>query len=77
MMATRSFRPPDIPAFGSGADERVRMNGTWCTETIKASGHMTPRKQAVHMTATDHVIKTEKSLAKTGPSTHDPKRAWP
>jgi hypothetical protein len=33
---------------------------------------MIPRKQAGHMTATDHVIKTEIFLANTGPSTHDP-----
>ncbi len=72
MMATRSIRQLGIPAMRSSADERVYVNGTWCTETIKASGHMAPRKQAAHMTATDHVITTKKSLAKTGPSTHEP-----
>ncbi len=47
------------------------MKGTQVTETIKASGQMIPRKQAGHMTATDHVITTKIFLAKSGPSTHE------
>ena len=75
MMATRSIRKPGQPAKGSSAAERVDLNGTRRTETIKASGQVIPREQAGHMTALDHRITNPKSLANTGPSTHDPKAA--
>ncbi len=58
--------------MGSGAAERADLNGTWSTEPIKASGLISPRKQAGHMTALDQRIATDKVLAKHGPSTHDP-----
>ena len=76
MMATRSIQAPGHPAVGSSAAmimaERADLNGTWRTETIKASGQTTPREQAGHMTALDQLIATDKVLAKSGPSTHDP-----
>ncbi len=76
MMATRTIQHLGKPAVGSSAavttGKRVDLNGTQVTETIKASGQMIPRKQAAHMTATDHAGNTEISLANTGPSTHDP-----
>ena len=62
MIANRSNCYLGKPATGSSAtlrsSERVGLNGTKVTETIKSSGQMTPRKQAGHMTATDHAIKT-------------------
>ena len=74
MVATRSIRTSGQPALGSGAQKRADLNGTWCTEPIKASGHSGPRKQAGHMTALDHSIANQKHLAFNGPSTHDPMR---
>ena len=71
-MATRSSRKPGQPAKGSSASERADLNGTRCTETIKASGQVIPRKQAGHMTALDQRLTSQKSLANNGPSTHDP-----
>ncbi len=58
--------------MGSSAGERADLNGFWCTETIKASGLVTPRKQAGHMTAPDQPIASNKHLANHRPSTHDP-----
>ncbi len=76
MMATRSIRHLGNPAVGSSdaqaTGERVDLNGTQITETIKASGHKVPRKQARHMTAIDQAANTEIFLANQGPSTHDP-----
>jgi hypothetical protein len=66
MMANRSNGYLGKPAPGSSAEERVDLNGTQVTETIKASGQMIPRKQAGHMTATDHAIKTKIFLLKPG-----------
>ena len=70
MMANRSIQNLGEPAKGSGAtvskDKHVDLNGTQGTEPIKASGQMIPRKQAGHMTATDHVIKTKNCLQTTG-----------
>ncbi len=70
MMASWSIQNLGKPAFESSAyvlqDKRVDLNGTQATEPIRASGYMIPRKQAGHMTATDHVINFRKSLQTPG-----------
>jgi hypothetical protein len=66
VMATRSTRRAGKPAPGSGTLECADLNGTCSSETIKASGQITPRKQAGHMTALDHAARTQNPLLKPG-----------
>jgi hypothetical protein len=66
VMATRSNRRAGKPAPGSGTLECADLNGTCSSETIKASGQITPRKQAGHMTALDHAARTQNPLLKPG-----------
>ena len=52
--------------------ESAAMIGARFADTIRASGHTAPRKQAGHMIAPDRApITSKKTLATQGPSTHD------
>ena len=81
MMANRSIRHQGIPATGSSTTaiigERVDLNGTLATETIKASGQLAPRKQAGHMTALDHAKNTIFYLQTPGRPHMIPARYFP
>jgi hypothetical protein len=70
-MANRSIsnraKPPNVTG-----SKPAGMYGARSADTIKASGHDAPRKQAGHMTAPEQVAThANKTLATQGPSTHD------
>jgi len=71
VMANRSISQRAKPLFVTSR-EPVAMYGARFADTIKASGHRVPHRQAGHMTAPDQLaVPRQKTLARQGPSTHD------
>jgi hypothetical protein len=60
----------------SGQRDPAAMIGPRSTVPIRARGHVVPRSQAAHMTATGRTCTRRKTLASRGPSTHDPSGKW-